>query len=77
MQRATLRDLSDVTAVVLNWNTAPDCVGLLHSMEQDFEQGLRFVLVDNGECLPCSLLSVATCYQILTRSRNFSKLYAS
>jgi GT2 family glycosyltransferase len=41
-------DLSVVTAVVVNWNGAADCIRLMGSLENAFESGMRLILVDNG-----------------------------
>jgi len=40
--------LAVVTAIVLNWNHATVTIGLLHSLETSFAQGIRAVVVDNG-----------------------------
>ena len=58
------------------WDVVP--INIRDSLSEPESDGPGFfVLVDNGEYLACSLLSVATCYQTLTGFRNFSKLHAS
>lgn len=39
---------ADVTAIVVNWNSAPLCIELFESLAESFASGLRAVVVDNG-----------------------------